>query len=538
LLTASDSSGSKRNVNRTFLLGSLLIVLLAGFLRIHHIAQRSLWLDEAIAANISRGTLSETLVLTRGLHSAPIVHPFILYAVERVGSGPLAVRLPSLVASVLGVCLMLCFVTIPTVDPKAAALAALMLGVSATEIRYGQEVREYSLSVLFAALLMYSFLSYISNKKESNTPTLLYLTLFAAPFVQYGLVLFSFAILAALFILWIADRGRRIRFLHIVFASLASAVGGLISNALTLRYQWEPKVYLQENYFTAGSSLMAFVWSNTRYLLAFLLPGRGAAMISAAAIALYLVTSLRTRTVSPLVILALTSFGTVLACSILRVYPYGGVRQCLFLAPVLCLVASESVVQDAKMLPGNMGVPAFALVVCGVLASGALQIRSFAPYAEIEDIQPVLAGLKSRLELGDRVYVYSGAVPAVDFYVRDRDARFIYGDFHREAPQEYASEMLAALPEGTIRVWIIFSHVVEDEDQRILHDLSSAWEVRPVLFAKGSALYVASLGDAPAPGIYANRSRELEGNSATHAAVRSGDSFWDWNLRNSRSTVR
>ena len=94
-------------INRAFVLVSVLIVLLAVSLRIYRIGQRSLWADEAVAANISRGTLAEALTLTRAEHSAPITHPLFLYVVEKVDAGPLAVRSPALAASVLAVLLML-----------------------------------------------------------------------------------------------------------------------------------------------------------------------------------------------------------------------------------------------------------------------------------------------------------------------------------------------------------------------------------------------------------------------------------------------
>ena len=191
------ASGVTGRQIRVFLLCATMILLLAALLRTYHIAQRSLWLDEAIAANISRGTLGQTLILTRDLHSAPITDPLILYAIEKVNAGPLAVRIPSLVASMLAVFLMLCFVTIPSIDYKMADLAALMLSVSAAQIRYAQEVREYSLSVLYATVLLYVFLSYISKKDKPSSPIPLYIALFGAPLIQYGLVLFSFGILSS-----------------------------------------------------------------------------------------------------------------------------------------------------------------------------------------------------------------------------------------------------------------------------------------------------------------------------------------------------
>ncbi len=542
LTTGKDSNALRHRAERVFLFVSVLVVLFAASLRIYHIAQRSLWLDEAVAANISRGTLAQTLVLTRCEHSAPIAHPVVLYAVEKVAAGPLAVRSPSLVASVLAVFLMLYFVTIPSIDHKTAALSALMLSVSAVQIRFAQEVREYSLSVLYAALLLYFFMSYVSHREEHNSQAPLYLTLFFAPLIQYGLVLFSFGILAALLILRFTDSKLQVRIAQIMKASVFLVAGGLLSFVLTLRYQWgETPWYLQENYFTLGTGFLHFVRSNTQQLLTFLLPGVAAALVSAVAILFHLVTSIRARIVSPLAVLAITSFGIVLVCAVLHRYPYGGTRQCLFLAPLLCLLGSASLVQVANRFRGVVSRTVFVAIACIVVVSGIFQICSMKPYSEVEDVQRILLGLQNRFEPGDGVYIYSGAVPAVDFYVKKRDQRFTYGDFHREAPEEYVSEILVGLLPETNRVWLLFSHIYDKEDRRILHDLSSDWEVEQILSADGSALYLARARSAFVHKMPANHDMKYGDTIAAERIPMTGrasDSFWDWNIRNSCRAAR
>jgi hypothetical protein len=528
-MTGSTFSSGAGRPMREFVLCATLILLLAASLRVYHIEQRSLWLDEAIAANISRGTLSQTLILTRDLHSAPITDPLILYAVEKVNAGPLAVRIPSLVASMLAVFVMLCFVTIPSIDYKTAGLAALMLSVSATQIRYAQEVREYSLSVLYATVLLYIFLSYVSKKEKPSSPFPLYIALFGAPLIQYGLVLFSFGILATLFVFALIDRERVSRIVQVIVASGFLAVGGLVSLFLTLRYQWGDDAWYLKDYFGApGTSLLHFVLTNTHHLVTFLLPGLAAAAISTLAIAIYLVASIRARRIPPLAVLTFTSCGIVLICSLRHFYPYGGIRQCLFLAPVLCLFASESLVQIIQKVPARLTSLGFAAIVCAVIVSGALQIRLLKPYAEVEDIQQILHTLQAHIQPGDSVYIYPGAVFAVDFYVKARDPRFIYGDYHQQSPEKYVPEIESGLNPRAGRLWIVFSHIYRDEDQRILRDLSKDWEVEPVLSVTGSALYQATR-------------RPISGDAAIEASQTSPaapdhthDSFWDWNVRNSR----
>jgi hypothetical protein len=348
--------------------------------------------------------------------------------------------------------------------------------------------------------------------------------------IQYGLVLFSFGILSTLFVLALTDSDRGRRIVQIIVASGFLALGGLVSLFLTLRYQWgDDAWYLSDYFWTPGARLLHFILTNTHHLITFLLPGLAAAAISTVAILIYLVTSIRSRRIPPLALLTLTSCGIVLICSFPHLYPYGGIRQCLFLAPVLCLFASESLVQVTNHLPAKAASLGFATVICIVIVSGALQIRRDKPYAEVEDMQQVLHFLKGHIRPGDNVYIYPGAVFAVDFYVKERDPRFIYGDYHQQAPEKYVPEMVGGLNTQTDKLWLVFSHIYRDEDQRILQDLSKDdWDIKPVLSVTGSALYLATRR--------ANSGDPAVEASQTDPAVpdHTHDSFWNWNVRNSR----
>jgi hypothetical protein len=531
--TTTGTHNRGQRLPRAFLLVSVLLLSLAGALRIYHLSQRSLWLDEAIAANISRGTLPETVVLTRAFHSAPILDPLILWSVEKISAGSLAVRMPSLIASMLAVLLMLCFARIPGIGWQTAVLSALMLTVSAAQIRYAQEVREYSLSVLYAGVLLYCFLLYTAHREERGARMFLYLALFGAPFVQYGLVLFSGGVLTTLLLLALVDGESRRRLSQLVVASGALGLGGLFSFLLTLRYQLgDASPYLDEYYYSRGSGLLRFVGSNTHHLVTFLLPGLAAASIAVVAAVLHLGSSVRARKARPLTILAFTSVGVVLVFALLHLYPFGGIRQCLFLAPVLCLFASACLMEIANRFAGNTKLAIITAIVCIVVISAIFQLRSLKPYAEVEDIQHVLIELQTHIEPGDRVYVYPGAVPAVDFYLKNRDPRFTYGDFHQQAPEEYVPEMLLGLGTGSSRLWIVFSHIYRDEDRKILKDLSPEWNVKSELSVKGSSLYLATRRVAAVATIKSDDSvtdASLGGSASTD---HSHDTFWEWSIRN------
>ena len=99
--------------------------------------------------------------------------------------------------------------------PNAALFSAAILAVSASQIRYAQEVREYSLSVLCAAILIYCLLRWEAAGSRSRHPALLYALLFFAPLIQYGLVFFAFAVLSTIVLRILLTRDTRFRLSHV-----------------------------------------------------------------------------------------------------------------------------------------------------------------------------------------------------------------------------------------------------------------------------------------------------------------------------------
>ena len=162
-------------------------------LRFHDLAEKSLRHDEAVTANISRGTLSEVVSGTRSRASSPILYPLGLYAVQKVESTPFSIRLVPATASILTVALMLLLLPRLGVARGAAFLAALLATLSVEAIRHAQDGREYSIDALVVLLMLAGLLRYLRDSKK----VLLCASLFVAPLVQYGLVLFGVAVIGA-----------------------------------------------------------------------------------------------------------------------------------------------------------------------------------------------------------------------------------------------------------------------------------------------------------------------------------------------------
>jgi uncharacterized membrane protein len=497
VVEARETSRVSRYQRYFFLVAALCLLTIGAALRLYHLGNRSLWFDEALTANTSRSTMTHMIEATRSRGSAPVVHPYILYLVEKLERNAVAVRAPSVLASVLSILLMLGMVR-ANVSRNAALFAAAILAVSASEIRYAQEVREYSFAVLFATILIYCLLRWEAVGSQSRQPVLLYAALFLVPLVQYGLVLFAAAVLSTIALRLFFTRETRFSLSHLVIASSFLGVGGLLSFVLTLRYQFQPgkgQWYLASNYFDAKTtSLLRFIAENSKGLLSFFMPGQVIALCFVIAAVIFCVARALNRKVDPIMLVVFASIGITLLASLTKLYPYGGIRQCLFLAPGLTLFAG--VVLDDML--HRVRIRWEPIVTVGFLAvillSGYRGMLKQWPYGEYEDTQSILRKLDRLSVPNDEVWVNHDAVEAVDFYLQGKDPRFVYGTFHKD-PNEYIPELSAEIDPHRERIWLVFSHLQQPsdhfEEQLIVGSLRSRWDVEEVLEAMNTELFLA-----------------------------------------------
>jgi uncharacterized membrane protein len=489
-----------------FLIAAAFLLALGLALRVYHLGDRSLWFDEALTANTSRSTLAHMIGATRARGSAAIMHPYILYLVEKIGKSGVAVRAPSVLASVLAVLVMLAMVR-AKVSQKAALFAAAILAFSASQIRYAQEVREYSLTVLFATILIYCLLRWEAAGSRDRHPVFLYAVLFFIPLVQYGLVFFAFAILSTIVLRLLLARDTRFRLSHVVIASASLVAGGLLTFLLTLRYQFHSGStpwYLAPNYFDPKTmSLLSFLRTNSQGLLQFLIPGHVVNQFLVFAAVIFCVAQVLTRKFEPITLLLFTSVSIIMCASVARVYPYGGIRQCLFLAPVLALFAGtafEDLLQrlvgslQPARLRGSLQMLATVTFMALIVLSLYRATLSWKPYGEYEDTLSILRELARSSTPNDQIWVNHDAVEALDFYLQGKDSRFIYGAFHAD-PQKYMPELLGSIDPHRDRIWLVFSHLQQPsdhaEEQLIVNSLQSEWDVRSVIAPTNTELFVA-----------------------------------------------
>lgn len=479
---------------RTFLAWCALILLIGGGFRFHRLGQRSLWLDEAKTANISAQSISDVVAKTRRGGSSPVVYPLLLHLVEWVDRSALGVRLISAVASLAALAAVLALPLVG-VGRETALIAGAILAVSPSQIRYAQEVREYSLSVLIAAVMVLALAGCMARRRRSGL--LFVVVLFVAPLVQYGLVFMAVAlILVAAGTVWGAD-GPRSALRLAAAGTSALVVGSAVAFFLTLRGQWRlTSAWYLEGSFFGGSLLdpqavLAFLGHRVMDLTTYLTLGKGAIVLAVPAIGLLLLARRAAPLASKALLgLAVVSLAATAAAALAHVYPLGPIRQDLFLAPGIAVALGAGWEALTAQLSGRMRGLVTVAFAGAVLVAGAWGTAHANPYQEIEDIRSVIAGLRLRTP-GETVYVYCGAWPALRFEGVGGPG-FVYGTGHRDDPAEYAVEFRALVGREASPVWLVFAHVYRGEDRRLLADLGPDWSFETVVNAPGASLVRAS----------------------------------------------
>ncbi len=421
------------------------LLLVAAGLRFYDLPGNSAWYDEAVAANNSRGALSEVVSNTRHRNSSPILYPLALWAVQKVDVSAFSIRVLPATASVLTVAVMLFLLPRLGVARGAAFLAALLATLSVAAIYHAQDAREYSIDALLAALMIAGLLWYLRDGRKA----LLCVALFLAPLLQYGLALFGVAVIGAAMLLppptLAAPEGNtylsRIRNwlkarVALVWPAACFLAGCAISCAVTLLYQWRRWGWGADdsNRYQGGfdaPAVFEFSIDGIRRLLTLHLP-EAVAVLVVGALALMLLASLKRRRFDAIAILALLAVGIALFAALLTLYPLGGIRQNLYLGPVIFLAAGVSIHWMADSLASltrrGWLAPALAVAAAGAIAlAGVGDMRQDSPYEKDHNAKDVLVFLEENVEEGDMVYANMYAAPSMKFYQDVKPSSYHYG---------------------------------------------------------------------------------------------------------------
>ncbi len=443
---------------RLYYAACVVLLVAAAGLRFHDLSERSLRYDEAVAANNSSGALSEVVPNTRRRNSSPILYPLVLWAIQQVESTAFSVRIVPATASVLTVAVMLLLLPRLGVARGAAFLAALLATLSVEAIRHAQDAREYSTDALLAVLMLAGLLWYLRDGRKA----LLCVSLFLAPLLQYGLVLFGAAVMGAAVVAPLVSGSAypgRIgdwlkRRMDLAAPCGFFLAGSTLSYLVTLRYQWQEGGFASNRYLVwyyyrgkfDASSIFEFSIDGVWGLLTYHLP-EVVAIAALPAFAILLAGAFLRKfqgTLQARAIPVVFSFCIAIAAgaAVLRIYPLGGIRQGIYLGPIVFLAVGVAFHWTAGCLSSltrrAWTMPALLVAIAGTtVLAGMNTLRHDSPSNErhliltIEKHKSMLAVLKERVRKEDMVYlgwVWGGVL---DFYLalalEEKPANYHYG---------------------------------------------------------------------------------------------------------------
>ena len=140
----------------------LFIIALSFIIRLIGINQ-SLWLDEAAQAIESSRPFSQQLNII-GDFQPPLLH-YIIHFFYQISSDDWFLRLPSVIAGVITI-VFAYKITKYLFDKKTAFLVGLLGATSSYHYYFSQELRQYSLAAMWAAISMWYFIKWINSKKD------------------------------------------------------------------------------------------------------------------------------------------------------------------------------------------------------------------------------------------------------------------------------------------------------------------------------------------------------------------------------------
>ncbi len=467
----------------------------------------SLWVDEAmLALNVLARSPAELLEPLDWNQGAPVGYLLLAkLSVTVFGGSEFALRLPSLVAGILG---LVAFVPLAyrLVPLTAARLAVVLFALSPYLVGYSAEFKQYELDAAVAVGLL--ALAVPVWRNEAGPGRVVGFAVGGAAAVWFSHP--STFVLAGVGFAALADSAVR-RDRAGLLARLAVVAAWLVSfgtcYALFLRKLGMNEYllgYWNGKFLPLELSPGTAAWVVHHFVEFFEKPGGMAATAIAAsglAAMLYLLGAMAlARADWRLLVALVTPLVLAMAASALQKYPFAG-RLLLFAVPAAMILVAygTTVIAPAisRAVPGGGG-----LLVCAVLLGPAMHTHWLTKSPlHAEDTREVVAHVRDRWQPGDRAYVFWAAVPALTYYTadapfpadavrlgverRDRDPRLLQGE-------------LAAF-RGNPRVWVVIAHRHPQEEAGILGYLDGLGVCEETVRKTDAVVFRYDLSRTPVP---------------------------------------
>jgi len=478
---------------------ALAIVLLSFFLRIWSLDARSVWFDEALEYWVARSPLTDILPAIRAAILHPPLYPLLLHFWMKLGTQEFMLRFLSAIFSVLAVA-MLILIGKRWLGPLTGLIVGLLAAVSAPQVQYAQELVPYALMTFSLTLYLFA-LAYAFQTMTWQAWGLWTGTAILCAYSYYGAAIPVLgSILVSLIESIVVRQKRLIGYLTFSTIGIALAVLPLALMLFLFQQTRGPGGgRIGASFSTFPIELMNTVEISKRFVQFHLVGWEGRLRWSTipewakwlpaviACIAALIGSINSGPALRRLIAWFITGFGFYWVAGRFFAYPFGGVRHSLIMAPLLLLMIALGVksVWRIHWLPGS-------LLLVWITALGLLTL----PVSQ-EDIRSVARYLQKHRATNEPIYVYYGAVPAFGYaYGQDisvfvgeprnlwynvcwrgdpacphRDAIF-YGKWIRDKdPGTQIADIEQVLGVWPARLWLVFSHIHKDEDQRMTAQL-------------------------------------------------------------------
>jgi hypothetical protein len=469
-----------KHIFRRPLLYVVMITLLGAFLRIYHLGFKTLWYDELVIYANSLGSISEIVQKNAIGNSAPPTFTFLVHFISYLGHSEFWLRLPSCIAGILAIPAGY-FAFKRYAGKMGAIFGCLLLAVAHTQVRYSQEVREYSFVVLFTILLFY-FTTRAIYEKEMKQFFLFGITAAISILFQYGLALVVAVLSGIIFGYLVKDARRKIWWFVLSYIPVVLSV--VLVYFISLRYQYQPRGFASSSYLSGSyfgwdiASLPAFFIYNTEAIFRYAFDGKCEALLLLLCV-LGCFHCIKQKQYLALLMLY-GPFGVIFIAGVLSLYPYDGTRQVIFLSVPLYLICSTGM----HYLEKNN----YHLVI-GVLSGifiiyGGMDSLCHAQKESPENTKSIVKILKDQFRSGDQIFASPGSAPAFRYYLNWLSGHVVH------QPDCYSKQGKTALTEPVDpvepiitcpgRVWLVFTHYVKEDADSFVDIIQKKRDVRLV----------------------------------------------------------
>lgn len=485
--------------SRLYYAACVLLIVAAAGLRFDDLSSEFLTYDEAVAAVNAQGTLSETLENTRTRNSSPILWPLGLWAIQKIESSRVSLRIVPTIASTLTVAALVFILPWSGVRRPVAFLAGALMTVSSAAILEAQDAREYSIDILLATIMIAGAIACLNGK----TKWVLLVSMFLAPLIQYGLALFGVVLSVMLAVKkwnnpeketkgW-KENIREISLL-VIPPTLALAAGSVITWAITLRYHgtgFAKDGYLQDFYYSGDmtdvSEMVQFIYQGLERMISYHLE----VVPSVAFIVIVIVATVMSREfrLSGILILFLLAMVASSVAAVAGMYPLDTERS-IFLSPIITLtfsyaamIAAEKIFTRIPKINSYHPIAyriASIVIPVAIFSVGFLNIEDYDAYSDPSVIYHVREIIEDQREEGDIVVWSNHAADAVSHYEGSIPSWSRFCDDRKSC-----MDILRQLPDDVRRLWLVsygypygnglygydlFAHIFDPDLVDVIHD--------------------------------------------------------------------